>query len=56
VGSRCGPFPPALRALERGGVDVHSLVAQRVPLAAADEGLRRAAEPGALKVLIEASA
>ena len=53
VGSRCGPFPPALRALETGVVDVRSLVSERVPLARADEALQRAAEPGVLKVLIE---
>ena len=53
VGSRCGPFPPALRALESGDVDVDSLVAARVPLARAESALARAAEPGVLKVLIE---
>ena len=55
IGSRCGPFPPALRALETDAVDVHSLIHARFPLARADEALRRAAEPGVLKVLIEAS-
>ncbi len=55
VGSRCGPFPPALRALELGAVDVRSLVTERVPLARADEGLRRASEKGVLKVLVEAA-
>jgi threonine dehydrogenase-like Zn-dependent dehydrogenase len=54
VGSRCGPFPPALRALETRAVDVTSLIHARLPLARADEALRRAAEPGVLKVLIEA--
>ena len=53
IGSRCGPFPPALRALETDAVDVRSLIHARVPLARADEALRRAAEPGVLKVLIE---
>ena len=53
VGSRCGPFEPALRALADERVDVDSLVSHRVPLARADEALARAAEPGALKVLIE---
>ena len=53
VGSRCGPFPPALRALETGAVDVASLVSDRMPLAQADEALRRAMEPGVLKVLVE---
>ena len=53
VGSRCGPFPPALRALETDSIDVRSLIADRVPLSAADAGMRRAGERGALKVLIE---
>jgi threonine dehydrogenase-like Zn-dependent dehydrogenase len=53
VGSRCGPFPPALRALELGSVDVRSLVSDRVPLARADEALRRATDHSALKVLLE---
>ena len=54
VGSRCGPFPPAMRALENGSVDVGSLVQERVRLADGLEALRIAATPGALKVLIEA--
>jgi threonine dehydrogenase-like Zn-dependent dehydrogenase len=53
IGSRCGPFPPALRALETGSIDVHSLVCDRVPLCDAGEALRRADAPGALKVLVE---
>jgi threonine dehydrogenase-like Zn-dependent dehydrogenase len=53
VGSRCGPFEPALRALEAGSVDVRSLVSERVPLGRGDEALRLAAQPGVLKVLIE---
>ncbi len=53
VGSRCGPFPPALRALETGSVDVGSLISHRVALDDAIEGLRKASQPGVLKVLIE---
>jgi len=53
VGSRCGPFPPALRALELGAVDVRSLITDRVPLSRGTEALERANAPGALKVLIE---
>lgn len=53
IGSRCGPFPPALRALETGRVAVGPLVSHRVPLARADEALRRAAERGALKILVD---
>jgi threonine dehydrogenase-like Zn-dependent dehydrogenase len=53
VGSRCGPFEPALEALATDSVDVRSLIAERVPLDDATEALRLAAEPGVLKVLIE---
>lgn len=52
VGSRCGAFEPALRALETGSVEVRPLIAERVPLDRADEALRAAARPGVLKVLI----
>lgn len=52
VGSRCGSFPPALRALEARSIDTASLVSERFPLSRADEALRRAAEPGVRKVLI----
>lgn len=52
IGSRCGSFPPALRALEARGIDTASLVSATYPLSRADEALRRAAEPGVRKVLI----
>ncbi len=54
VGSRCGPFPPALRALETGSIDVASLITHRTSLANCDEALRRAGDRGQLKVLVEA--
>jgi threonine dehydrogenase-like Zn-dependent dehydrogenase len=54
VGSRCGSFAPALRALATGAVDVTSLIAARVPLREAERGLAMAAKPGMLKVLIDA--
>jgi threonine dehydrogenase-like Zn-dependent dehydrogenase len=53
VGSRCGPFPPALRALETGVVDVRPLVSDRFALERGVEALCRATQPGVLKVLIE---
>lgn len=53
VGSRCGPFAPALDALARDAIDVASLVHERVPLARAEQALEAAARPGALKVLVE---
>jgi len=53
VGSRCGSFAPALRALEVGSVDVGSLISARMPLHDGVDALRRAAVPGALKVLLQ---
>jgi threonine dehydrogenase-like Zn-dependent dehydrogenase len=53
LGSRCGPFPPALAALGSGEVEVGALVSERVPLAHADDALRLARQPGTLKVLID---
>ena len=54
-GSRCGPFPPALRALSQRLVDVSSLISARYTL---DEGLTafdRAAQKGVLKVMVKVS-
>ncbi len=52
VGSRCGPMDAALRLLERGLVDVRSLVQARYRLDDAPLALEHAAQPGALKVLL----
>jgi threonine dehydrogenase-like Zn-dependent dehydrogenase len=52
VGSRCGRFAPALELLRRDAVDVDSLVHEEFPLAEGVRAMRRAAEPGVLKVLI----
>ena len=54
VGSRCGSFAPALRALAAGSVDVTPLIGARVSLRDAERGLALAQKPGALKVLIDA--
>ena len=53
VGSRCGPFAPALAALAAGRIEVEALVGARFPLAHAAEALDRAAERDTLKVLID---
>jgi len=53
VGSRCGPFAPALRLLARGLVDVMSLIQACYPLAEGLVAFERAAQKGALKVLID---
>lgn len=53
VGSRCGRFEPALEILGSGLIDVESMISDRMPLNRAPEAFRRAAEHGAIKVLIE---
>lgn len=51
IGSRCGPFAPALRLLERGLIATDPLVSARFPLS---EGLAAFdAATGKLKVLLE---
>lgn len=52
VGSRCGPFEPALAALARGLVDPRPLVEARYPLSDALAAFEHAARPGTLKVLV----
>jgi threonine dehydrogenase-like Zn-dependent dehydrogenase len=53
LGSRCGPFAPALRLLARGDVDVLPLIGERFPLDRAVEAMEAAGRPGTMKVLIE---
>jgi threonine dehydrogenase-like Zn-dependent dehydrogenase len=56
VGSRCGPFAPALAALAGGRVRVAPLVEARYPLDDGVAAFAHAARPGALKVLIDPGA
>ena len=53
VGSRCGPFEPALRLMESGRVDPTVLIAAEFKLGEALKAFERAAETGVLKVLLE---
>jgi threonine dehydrogenase-like Zn-dependent dehydrogenase len=53
TGSRCGPFGPALRLLAEGAIEVEPLIDSRFPLAQGLAAFAQAAEPGALKVLLE---
>jgi threonine dehydrogenase-like Zn-dependent dehydrogenase len=53
VGSRCGPFAPALALLDGGRVDPRPLVEARYPLADALAAFDHAARPGALKILVD---
>lgn len=52
VGSRCGPFAPALRLLATGLVDVRSLIAATYPLEQGLAAFDHARGKGALKVLV----
>jgi threonine dehydrogenase-like Zn-dependent dehydrogenase len=56
VGSRCGPFAPALALLASGRLDVTPLIAARYPLEQGLAAFQRAALPGTLKVLLEVAA
>lgn len=53
VGSRCGPFAPALQALAERRIEVLPLVSDRLPLARATEAFARAAQPGTRKILVD---
>src|SRR5687768_12415099 len=53
IGSRCGPFEPALRLLETRQVDPIVLIADEFRLGDALKAFERAAETGVLKVLVE---
>jgi threonine dehydrogenase-like Zn-dependent dehydrogenase len=55
VGSRCGPFPPAISLLESGKVEPRPLISGRYPLAEAEKALQRASQPGAMKILLESN-
>jgi len=52
VGSRCGPFPKAIAALETEMVDVRPLIEAEFPLDRADEAMAAAATRGARKVVL----
>ena len=53
LGSRCGPFEPALRLLETLEVDPSVLISDRYKLTDALKAFEKAAQPGVLKVLLE---
>ncbi len=52
VGSRCGPFAPALELLARRAIRVRPLIAADYPLAEGQAALAHAARPGVRKVLL----
>ena len=53
VGSRCGPFPPAIDALEHRAVSVRELITARYPLSEAARAFEHARQKGVVKVLLQ---
>ena len=53
VGSRCGPFAPALELLASGAVDPRPLIDGSYPLSDAVAAFEHAAKPGTLKILVD---
>lgn len=53
IGSRCGPFVPALRLLAQGTIRTAPLVSARYSLQDGLQALAHAGQPGVLKVLLE---
>jgi threonine dehydrogenase-like Zn-dependent dehydrogenase len=53
VGSRCGPFKPALKALERGTIAVKHLVSEVYSFGMAPSAFVHAREKGVVKVLLD---
>ena len=52
VGSRCGPFKEAIRALAQKQVDVISLISRRMRMEQGVEAMQLAGKPGVLKVML----
>ena len=53
IGSRCGRFEPALELLRSAALPLGEMISDRFPLAEAPRAFARAAEKGALKVLLD---
>jgi threonine dehydrogenase-like Zn-dependent dehydrogenase len=53
IGSRCGPFSPAIRLLANRQIDVEPLIQARYSLNEGVAAFERAAHKGTLKVIVE---
>ena len=53
IGSRCGPFEPALKLMSEGKVDPRSLIDATYPLTQGIAAFEHASKPGVLKVLLK---
>jgi threonine dehydrogenase-like Zn-dependent dehydrogenase len=52
VGSRCGPFEPALRLLAKQAIDVEAMIEAEYPLSEGISAFEHASSPGVRKVLL----
>jgi threonine dehydrogenase-like Zn-dependent dehydrogenase len=52
IGSRCGPFREAIRALSEKSIDVVSLIHRRMKIEQGSEAMALAGRPGVLKVIL----
>ena len=52
IGSRCGPFEPALRLLSRRLIKVKELIEAEYTLAEGTAAFKHASRPGARKILL----
>ena len=55
IGSRCGPFAPALRLLAGGRIEIEPLIHGRFSLTEGVKAMEQAAQRGILKVLMDMS-
>ena len=53
IGSRCGPFEPAIDAIAQGKIELDSLITSRFRLSEGVAAIQRAMDCQELKVLIE---
>ncbi len=53
LGSRCGPFAPALQLLAEGKIDPRPMIQARYPLSNVNEAFAHAEQRGVLKILID---
>jgi threonine dehydrogenase-like Zn-dependent dehydrogenase len=52
IGSRCGPFRPALEALAMGNIEVRPMISESFSLSDAVDALARAQSPDVMKVIL----
>lgn len=55
IGSRCGPFRPALEALTMGTVETRPMISESYPLENAVQALVRAEDPDVMKIILHIS-